>query len=118
MYERTKCWREVGQVEKCWQSTDVVHCRPIVGEVEKCWQSTDVQDGRPIIYSILLYSRVEGGGRASSSPARADFSIMMECTPQIGHCHSICTLWEEPPSVQEVDQLWERKEPCGQSTGE
>ncbi len=30
-------------------------------------------------------------------PARADFSIMMEleCAPEIGHCHSVCTLWEK-----------------------
>jgi hypothetical protein len=27
------------------------------------------------------------------SPARADFSIMMECTPEIGLCHSVSTLW-------------------------
>ncbi len=33
-------------------------------------------------------------------PARADFSIMTEYTPQIGHCHSVCTLWSphHPPS--------------------
>ncbi len=24
------------------------------------------------------------------SQARADFSIMMECTPEIGNCHSVC----------------------------
>jgi hypothetical protein len=23
---------------------------------------------------------------------RASFSIMMECTPESGHCHSVCTL--------------------------
>ncbi len=36
-----------------------------------------------------------GGGRAPHppSPARADFSIMMDCMPEIGHCHSVCTLW-------------------------
>ncbi len=26
------------------------------------------------------------------SPARADFSIMMDCMQEIGHCHSVCTL--------------------------
>jgi hypothetical protein len=26
------------------------------------------------------------------SPARADFSIMMECTPEIGNRHNECTL--------------------------
>ncbi len=25
--------------------------------------------------------------------AMANFSIMMECTPESGHCHSVCTLW-------------------------
>jgi hypothetical protein len=29
----------------------------------------------------------------SHSPARADFSIMMECTLEIGHWHSVSTLW-------------------------
>jgi hypothetical protein len=32
----------------------------------------------------------------SPSPARADFAIMMECTPVIGNCHSVCTLWVIP----------------------
>ncbi len=37
--------------------------------------------------------RVKGGGRAPSPPAaRVDFSIMMECTPEIGYRHSVCTL--------------------------
>jgi hypothetical protein len=26
------------------------------------------------------------------SPARADFSIMMECTPEIGNLRSVCTV--------------------------
>jgi hypothetical protein len=34
---------------------------------------------------------VKRGGH--TPPARAGFSIMMECTPEIGHCHSVCTLW-------------------------
>ncbi len=29
-------------------------------------------------------------------PARADFSIMMGCTPEIGNHHSVCTLWFLP----------------------
>ena len=28
--------------------------------------------------------------------AWADFSIMMECTPKSGHCHSVCTQLHEP----------------------
>jgi hypothetical protein len=27
------------------------------------------------------------------SPGWADFIIMMECMPESGHCHSVCTLW-------------------------
>ncbi len=39
-------------------------------------------------------NRVEGVDvHPPLSPASADFSIMMECTPEIGHCHSMCTLW-------------------------
>jgi hypothetical protein len=44
-------------------------------------------------YTATLYVMVtikKGGGRAPPhSPARADFSIMMECTPEFGHCHSV-----------------------------
>ncbi len=36
------------------------------------------------------------------SPARADFSIMMEleCAPEIGHCHSVGVLCERKCAVQ------------------
>jgi hypothetical protein len=27
------------------------------------------------------------------SPGWTDFSFMMECTPESGHCHFVCTLW-------------------------
>ncbi len=30
------------------------------------------------------------------SPARADFTIMIDCTPEIGHFRSVCTLWLKP----------------------
>ncbi len=41
---------------------------------------------------------VKGGGRAPPpTPGWADFSLRMECTPESGHCHSVCTLWVEPP---------------------
>jgi hypothetical protein len=36
-----------------------------------------------------------GGGEGlhpSPSPGWANFSIMMECTPESGNCHSVCTL--------------------------
>jgi hypothetical protein len=50
-------------------------------------------------YTATLYVMVtikKGvGEHPPHSPARADidFSIMMECTPEIGHCHSVCILW-------------------------
>jgi hypothetical protein len=31
------------------------------------------------------------------SPGWANFSIMMDCTPGSGHCHSVCTLWSAKP---------------------
>ncbi len=48
-------------------------------------------------YTTSLYvmvTGVKGGGHAPPSPpARADFSITMECTPEIGNCHSAWALW-------------------------
>jgi hypothetical protein len=46
-------------------------------------------------YTATLYViGLKGGGLAPPpSPARADFSIMMECTPEIGNLQSVCTLW-------------------------
>jgi hypothetical protein len=44
-----------------------------------------------------MVNRVKGGGRAPSpSPARADFSIVMEleCTPEIGAIATLCVLCE------------------------
>jgi hypothetical protein len=38
-------------------------------------------------------NRVKGGGPASPSLAWANFSIMIECMPESGRCHSVCTLW-------------------------
>jgi hypothetical protein len=44
-------------------------------------------------YAATLYvmvDKVKGGGRAPPpSPGWHDFSIMMECTPESGFCHSI-----------------------------
>jgi len=48
--------------------------------------------GKWTIHRVHKGNRVKGGGLAPPpSPARADFSIMMKCTPEIGHCHSMCT---------------------------
>ncbi len=44
--------------------------------------------------SVAMDSELKGAGvHPPPSPARADFSIMIECTPEIGNCHSVCTLW-------------------------
>jgi hypothetical protein len=43
----------------------------------------------------LMVNRVKGGWACTPpppSPARANFSIMMACTPESGGCHSLCVL--------------------------
>ncbi len=35
-------------------------------------------------------------GSVAMDSAGDDFSIMMECTPEIGHCHSLCVLYGGP----------------------
>ncbi len=46
------------------------------------------------LYSHVIKKRVKGDGRAPPpSPGWANFSIMMECTPESGRCHSVYTLW-------------------------
>ncbi len=49
----------------------------------------------PCTTLYVIVDRVKGGGRITPhpSPGWADFSIMMECTPKSGNCHSVCTLW-------------------------
>jgi len=43
---------------------------------------------------MVIYIEWKGVGvHPPSSPARADFSIMMGFTPEIGNCRSVCTLW-------------------------
>jgi hypothetical protein len=38
---------------------------------------------------LVMVDRVKGGGvHPPPSPDWADFTIMMECTPESGHCHS------------------------------
>ncbi len=42
---------------------------------------------------LVMVNRAKGGGRAHPPlPGWADFTIMMECVPKSGHCHSVCTL--------------------------
>jgi len=42
----------------------------------------------------VMVNRVKGSGRAPPTLTSngADFSIMMECTQEIGNCHSVCVL--------------------------
>jgi hypothetical protein len=40
-----------------------------------------------------------GWACSPTQPAWATFSIMMECTPQSGSCHSVCTLWSQLPKA-------------------
>jgi hypothetical protein len=62
-------------------------------------------------YTTTLYVMVDtvkgGGSTPQPSPDWANFSIMMECTPESGHCHSVCTLWSEKPfSVSPFFSVW------------
>ncbi len=38
--------------------------------------------------------------RPPPSPAWANFTLMMECTPESGRCHSVCTLWIPVSKIQ------------------
>ncbi len=40
------------------------------------------------------------GVHTPPAPAWANFSIIMECSPECGRCHSMCTLW--------VPRVWDR----------
>jgi hypothetical protein len=49
-------------------------------------------DVSAILY--MMVNIVKGVGvHPPPSPAWANFSIMMECTPEHGSCHSVFTLW-------------------------
>ncbi len=39
-------------------------------------------------------------------PCWAAFTVMMECKPENGHCHSVCTLWLEPWTHPRWKPLW------------
>ncbi len=43
----------------------------------------------PATLYVMVYRVKEGGRVPPPSTAKADFSIMMECKPEIGHCHSV-----------------------------
>ncbi len=55
----------------------------------------------------LWVDRVKEIGRAPpTSPGWANFSIMMECTPENGKCRSACTLWLGPQSTQSCNRCF------------
>ncbi len=67
-------------------------------------QLTDLGGGMCWLWPQSTYrGRVEIGGvylpsqripqLCTPSPGWANFNIMMECTPDSGNCHSVCTLW-------------------------
>jgi hypothetical protein len=42
---------------------------------------------------LVMVNRVKGGGvHPPASPGWAGFTILLACTPESGHCHSVCTL--------------------------
>ncbi len=45
------------------------------------------------------------GVRPPSFPVWADITIMMECTPESGHCRSVCTLCLSPCSKEQDSVL-------------
>ncbi len=49
---------------------------------------------------------VKWDGRAPSpSPAWANFFIILECTPESGHCHSLCALWFQKPDDAKYNRI-------------
>ncbi len=59
------------------------------------WAGSTKKDGRG---GELVSQNGVGGSRGAPSPAMADFSVMMEFTPEIGDCHSVRILWDIPQS--------------------
>ncbi len=57
----------------------------------------------------MMLDRVKGGWACIPPPlpARADFCIVMECTPESGHCHSECTLCGKlfPAEINDVQYM-------------
>jgi hypothetical protein len=50
-------------------------------------------------HNFACGGRVKEGGPAPPSPGCADFTIMLECTPESGNCNSVCTLWSRTADV-------------------
>jgi hypothetical protein len=55
-----------------------------------------LSDGAYTTTWLLMVSRVKEGGRAYPTFTRlVYFTIILECTPESGHFHSVCILWTE-----------------------
>jgi hypothetical protein len=56
---------------------------------------------------VLMVDRVKGGWRAHPpTPGWPDVTIMMECSPESGHCHSVCTLWDTRSLKRRIQQIF------------
>jgi hypothetical protein len=75
-----------------------VHSSNVRGEDKKAWSSVLIT----VLFFEGLYHLCDGNycerewactHPPPTPPAWADFSIMMEFTPEIDSCHSVCTLW-------------------------
>jgi hypothetical protein len=74
--------------QQCSQSQSTYRGR---GEIGGVYLPSQLE--RTTATLLVMVDRVKGGGRAPPpSPGWADFTIMMECTPESSHCHSVCTL--------------------------
>ncbi len=51
------------------------------------------------LYRVHIGVEQKYGSLSALSADWANFSNMMECTPESGHCHSRCTLWTSPLSA-------------------
>ncbi len=63
----------------------------------------------------VMVNRVKGGGAA---PPFTRPGLVFPSWWNVHQKSALCVLSGQGPVVREIDQLWERKEPCEQSTGE
>jgi hypothetical protein len=62
---------------------------------------------------------LKGGGRAPPTPTRLHgviLTVMMECMPESGHFHSVCTLYSPLNTVTLATARWKNKESILNST--
>ncbi len=55
------------------------------------------------ILCVMIDIVKEGGRAPPTLTSLGWFSIMMWCTPESGHCHSVCTLWSEMSACMYVE---------------